>query len=174
MQAIKRRPVFQMQQGKLVAPKAIPKEVAKIVDAPEEMEGYGGVVGGVPGGVPGGKMGGVLGGVLGGLTGPLKPPPPPPTKPVRVGGNIQPPQLIRRIEPLYPAIAKQARIQGEVRIDAIIDVSGRVVEMKVLSGHPLLAQAALNAVAQWVYQPTFLNEQPIRVVLEVTVNFTLH
>ena len=86
---------------------------------------------------------------------------------------MRPPQLIRRVEPVYPAIAKQARIQGVVRIDAVIDKQGRVVEMKVLSGHPLLAQAAMDAVKQWVYEPTYLNERPVAVALEMTVNFGL-
>ena len=93
---------------------------------------------------------------------------------MRVGGKIRPPRLVRRVEPIYPGVAKQARIQGDVRIDAIIDAKGQVVEMKVLSGHPLLATAALTAVQQWVYEPTYLNEQPVPVVLEVTVNFRLH
>jgi len=77
------------------------------------------------------------------------------------------------VEPVYPLIAKQARIAGDVRIDAIIDTDGNVVEMKVLSGHPLLVQAALNAVSQWRYEPTYLNEVPVPVVLAVTVTFRL-
>ena len=100
-------------------------------------------------------------------------PPPAPPKPVRVGGRIRPPRLIRRVNPVYPAIARQARIQGSVRIDAIVDTSGRVVELKVLSGHPLLVGPAVDAVQRWVYEPTYLNEQPVAVLLEVTVNFSL-
>jgi len=92
---------------------------------------------------------------------------------VRVGGRIREPRLIRRVEPDYPAIARNARIQGDVRIDAIIDTDGRIVEVKVLSGHPLLARSAAAAVSQWLYEPTYLNEQPIPVVLEVTVRFRL-
>ena len=176
LRAAKRpKPVFTTPTGKLVAPTSIPKEIAKISDADLELENYGGVVGGVPGGVPGGSMGGVIGGVIGGVQSavPRPPPPVPIAQAVRVGGHIRPPRLVRRIEPVYPEICKQARIQGDVRIDAIIDVSGRVVEMKVLSGHPLLATAALAAVQKWLYEPTYLNEQPIPVVLEVTVNFRL-
>lgn len=176
LQARKIKPVLQTLQGKLIAPTVIPKEITRIVDSAELQEGYG-VLGGVPGGVPGGQLGGVLGGVLGGIPSAVRgpvPPAPMPQKPVRVGGNIRPPRLIRRAEPEYPTLAKQARIQGDVRIDAIIDTSGRVVEMKVLSGHPLLVQSALDAVRQWVYEPTRLNEQPVAVVLEVTVYFRLH
>ena len=169
------KPVFTTPTGRLVAPTSIPKEIAKIVDT-AELDAYGGVAGGVPGGVPGGQMGGVIGGIIGGVqaTPRLAPPPLPLSQAVRVGGKIRPPRLVRRVDPIYPGVAKQARIQGDVRIDAIIDAKGQVVEMKVLSGHPLLATAALSAVQQWVYEPTYLNEQPVPVVLEVTVNFRLH
>jgi len=90
-----------------------------------------------------------------------------------VGGKLRPPRLLQRVEPVYPTIAKQARISGDVRIDAIIDTEGNVVDMQVLSGHPLLVQAALGAVSQWRYEPTYLNEQPVPVVLVVTVTFRL-
>ena len=169
----RRRPLLQTLEGKLIAPTVIPKEIARIIDAPETELDIGGVLGGVPGGVPGGRLGGVLGGVLGGIPLLKAKPPPAPPKPVRVGGRIRPPRLIRRVNPVYPAIARQARIQGSVRIDAIVDTSGRVVEVKVLSGHPLLVGPALDAVQRWVYEPTYLNEQPVAVLLEVTVNFSL-
>ncbi len=163
--------VTQMLAGKLVAPTVIPKEIAQVVEAPELAPGPG-VVGGVPGGVPGGQIGGVIGGVIGGIPAAI-PKPPPPTKPIRVGGRVTAPRLIRRVEPVYPALARQARIEGSVRIDAVIDETGHVVEMKVLSGHPILVKAALDAVQQWVYEPTLLNDQAVPVLLEVTVNFVL-
>lgn len=164
----------QTLSGKLVAPTVIPKEIARIVELTDiEFEQWG-VLGGVPGGVPGGQLGGVLGGVLGGIPSASRPVVAPPTQaPIRVGGKLRPPRLIRRVEPTYPGIAKQARLQGQVRIDAIIDTSGRVVEMRILSGHPLLVKAALEGVEQWLYEPTYLNEQPVPVVLEVTVYFRL-
>jgi protein TonB len=170
------KPVFTTPTGKLVAPRSIPKEIVMLSEH-EELDSAGGVIGGVPGGVPGGQMGGVIGGVIGGVLSSVPRPAPPPvplSQAVRVGGKIRPPRLVRRVDPIYPDVAKQARIQGDVRIDAIIDTQGRVVEMKVLSGHPLLATSALNAVGKWVYEPTYLNEQPIPVVLEVTVEFRLH
>jgi len=170
------RPRFQTQTGQLIAPTEIPKEIAIISEKGKELDVYeGGVPGGVLGGVPGGVMGGVLGGVIGGVPGGVPLPAPKPTvqAPVRVGGRIREPRLIRRVEPDYPAIARNARIQGDVRIDAIIDTDGRIVEVKVLSGHPLLARPAAAAVSQWLYEPTYLNEQPIPVVLEVTVRFRL-
>lgn len=177
MKLVKRLKPVLTPAGKLIAPVSIPKEILRIVDRTDlDLEAYG-AVGGVPGGVPGGQMSGVIGGVIGGVLASVPKPLPPPIslkEAIRVGGKIRPPQLIRRIEPLYPDIAKQARIQGNVRIDAIIDTSGRVVEMKILSGHPLLATAALSAVREWLFEPTLLNEQPVPVVLEVTVTFRLH
>ena len=163
------KPVFQTVTGKLIAPTAIPKEIARIVET-DELD-----IQGVPGGVPGGQLGGVLGGVIGGVPQATARPvlAPPVQKPIRVGGKLRPPRLLQRVEPVYPTIAKQARISGDVRIDAIIDTEGNVVDMQVLSGHPLLVQAALGAVSQWRYEPTYLNEQPVPVVLVVTVTFRL-
>jgi len=75
--------------------------------------------------------------------------------------------------PIYPVLARQTKVQGVVTIDAVIDTEGDVVEMRVVSGHPLLISAALEAVKQWKYEPTYLNDQPIAVQLFVTVNFQL-
>lgn len=163
--------------GKLVAPRAIPKEIAMIKEAPlpPDVEGAG-VAGGVPGGVSGGSMGGVIGGVIGGMStvAPLAPKDKGPKAPVRVGGRVKEPRLINRVDPIYPALAKQTHMQGSVVIDAIIDEHGEVVEMKVVSGPPLLIQAALDAVRRWRYEPTYLNEEPVPVQLNVTVTFRLN
>ncbi|MGB7846382.1 MAG: energy transducer TonB, partial [Candidatus Acidiferrum sp.] len=142
---------------------------------PPDMEGGAGVPGGVPGGVSGGSMGGVLGGVIGG-TGTVAAPVAPkekPKGPVRVGGRVKEPKLIRRVDPQYPPLAMQTHMQGSVVIDAIIDEHGDVVEVKVVSGPPLLLQAALDAVRRWKYEPTYLNDQPVAVQLNVTVAFRL-
>lgn len=164
------------QQDKLIAPTVIPKHVAQIKDEapPETMSG---VAGGVIGGVPGGQLGGVLGGILGG-TGTMAPPPPPPKPvahqgPYRVGGRVQAPKLIEQVQPEYPPLAKQARIQGNVVIDSVIDQQGHVTQMKAVSGSPLLVRAAMRAVAQWRYQPTLLNGEPVAVDMLVTVHFDL-
>jgi protein TonB len=134
----------------------------------------GGVGEGVPGGVEGGVPGGVVGGVVGGIPdAPPPPPPPPPTKPVRVGGNIKPPNKVRNVAPVYPPIAQQARVQGVVIIEATIGPNGRVTDARVLRSIPLLDQAALDAVRQWEYTPTLLNGVPVPVIMTVTVNFTL-
>lgn len=164
--------------GKLLAPVVIPKQVAILKEQPLPADtDLGGVAGGVPGGVPGGQLGGVLGGILGGIpTSVTKAPAPPPEKvhgPIRVGGHIRPPRRIYTPDPNYPPLAKQARIQGDVVIDAVIDKTGSVVEMKVVSGPSLLVPAALAAVRTWKFEPTYLNEQPIEVEFILTVHFQL-
>jgi protein TonB len=163
------------------APTVIPKTVKIIRDAPEPVSNAGavGVVGGIPGGVPGGQFGGVLGAALGSvLTSAAAPPPPPPPKAVtpkriRVGGQVESAKLIFRPNPEYPQLAKMARIQGTVRLEAIISKDGTIQDLHVVSGHPLLVKAALDAVSRWRYQPTLLNGEPVEVVTEVDVNFTL-
>ena len=163
-------------RGKLFAPTVIPKQVAEIKEAPLEPESFIGVEGGVPGGVPGGQMGGVIGGVLGGvLSTAAKPVVPAPAKaaPTRVGGRVKAPRPIFQPAPEYPPLARQARIQGQVEIDAILDEQGNVIEMKVVSGPPLLYQAAQEALRKWKYEPTYLNDQPIAVQMIVTITFVL-
>ena len=165
--------------GKLLAPTLIPQNVAQIKEAPiPDDPGIGGVPGGVPGGVAGGSMGGVIGGVIGGIRttadAPIAPPKElKPKAPVRVGGRVREPQLIKRVEPRYPPLALATHLQGVVVIEAILDETGNVVEMKVISGHPLLIDSAVAAVKQWRYQPTYLNDQPVSVQLNITVTFRL-
>lgn len=127
-----------------------------------------GVEGGVAGGVEGGVAGGVIGGVVGGL-----PDAPPPTEPVRVGGNIKEPKKLKEVKPVYPAIARSARVQGLVILECTISPQGKVQDVRVLRSLPLLDQAAMEAVRQWVYTPTLLNGVPVPVIMTVTVNFTL-
>jgi len=129
----------------------------------------------VAAGIEGGVVGGVTGGIVGGLDAapPPPPPPPPPPAPVRVGGNIKPPTKTKDVRPVYPPIAQSARVQGVVIVEATIGPEGTVQEAKVLRSIPLLDQAALDAVKQWVFTPTTLNGQPVPVIMTVTVNFTL-
>jgi protein TonB len=167
-----------MNGGKLIAPIVIPKQIAEIKEAALEPDSLGGTAGGVPGGVPGGQMGGVLGGVIGGVLNtaakPVAPPPSgKPSAPLRVGGRVRPPKAIVQVRPEFPVLARQARIQGQVQIDAVLDEQGNVVEMKVVSGPPLLYQAALDALKKWKYEPTYLNDQPIAVQMIVTITFQL-
>jgi len=96
--------------------------------------------------------------------------PPPIEKPLRVS-QLSPAQLVRRVEPVYPRMAMLAGIQGEVRLHAIIAKDGSVQSLSVSSGHPILAQAALEAVRQWRYRPYVLNGQPVEVETFITVDF---
>lgn len=81
--------------------------------------------------------------------------------------------LIKRVMPIYPPLARQARIQGTVRLTGIISREGQIVNLRVESGHPLLVGAALDAVRQWIYRPTLLNGQPVEVIAPIDVHFTL-
>ena len=81
---------------------------------------------------------------------------------------------IHRVEPIYPSIARQARVAGVVELQGVIGTDGRIHELKVLSGHPLLVKAAVDAVSQWIYAPTILNGQPVEVAAPITVNFKLN
>ena len=98
-----------------------------------------------------------------------------PTTPMRlaVGGRVRQPKLIREVRPAYPPLARQARMQGVVKITAIVSRDGSVQSLQVVSGHPLLVAAAMDAVRQWLYEPTLLNGEPVEVVLVVDVNFRL-
>lgn len=172
-QPVKRiKRVSMMEAGKLRAPRAIPKEIAIIKEEPLPVdEGAMGVVGGVPGGVPGGQMGGVLGGVLGGLA---VPPPPEAPKRIRVSTGVQEAKLIRKVLPTFPSIARTARITGVVQLEAIIARDGSIQNLRVVDGHPLLSQAAVEAVSQWRYEPTLLNNEPVEVVTLINVVFKLN
>ena len=171
-QIVKIKPVAHlMEAGKLVAPKAIPKDIKIIKE--EEMPDMGaGIAGGVPGGVAGGSMGGVIGGVIGAGGAPPPPPKPNVTR-TRVGGAVQAAKLVNRVQPIYPPLARQTRISGTVKLHAIIGKDGTVQQLQVMSGHPLLVQSALDAVRQWRYQPTLLNGDPVEVDTEIDVIFSL-
>lgn len=128
----------------------------------------GGVQGGVIGGTPGGVIGGQLGGVIGGTTTGEE-------TPIHITAEVTKPELIHRVEPDYPEIARKAHIQGVVILEAVITTSGSVEEVKVLKSiQPTLDQSAMNAVKQWKYKPAILNGKPVKVYFTVTVTFTLH
>ena len=110
----------------------------------------------------------------------LAPPPEPVVKaapvstaPVRVSSGVQEAKLLRRVMPIYPALAKAARIQGTVRMAATIARDGSIQELQILEGHALLRGAAIDAVRQWLYQPTLLNGQPVEVITTIDVRITL-
>jgi periplasmic protein TonB len=166
---IVRQPPRLITQGKLMQPHAIPKQVAVFKEEalpPEPPAAAEGLLGGLGSGDILGGLGNVASGVA---------PPPAPKTPTRIklGGSVQEAKIISRPAPSYPALAKQARIQGAVVLHAIIDKDGNVTQLEVVSGHPLLVQAALQAVKQWRYQPTQLNGEPVEVDTTITVNFVL-
>jgi protein TonB len=163
------KPVARLiQSGKLMQPRAIPKEVAVFKEAelpPDVINNsqQGGIFGGIPGA-----------NIVGG-GGPALPPPPKATAPARIkqGGNVTAASIVTQTKPVYPPLARQARIQGSVVLHAIIDKDGRVAQLEVVTGHPLLVQAALDAVKQWRYKPTLLNGDPVEVDTTITVTFTM-
>jgi periplasmic protein TonB len=132
-----------------------------------------GVEGGLEGGVPGGIVGGIVGDIVSPPPPPPPPPPPQPRAPVRIGGNISAPQLLRRVEPEYPDLAVSAHVHGMVIIEAVVNPQGCVESVKVLrSPHRLLERAAVNALTQWQYSPLILNGSPVPFVLTVTFTFS--
>ncbi len=160
------RPVARLlTQGRLMQPRAIPKQVVVFREAelPPEVPTGPGVFGGVDS---------LLGGLGADATG-VAPPPPPRITRTKVGGNVQEAKILARPNPVYPPLARQARIQGKVQLHAIIDKEGRVSELQVVSGHPLLVKAALDAVQNWRYQATVLNGEPVEVDTTIDVNFVL-
>lgn len=100
-------------------------------------------------------------------------PTPAATTPHRVGGDVQAAKLLRKVIPVYPALARQVRVSGTVELVGVIAKDGTIQQLQVVSGHPLLVKAALDAVRQWIYRPTFLNGQAVEVIAPISVNFTL-
>ena len=167
----------------LPSPKVIPEKVALMDD---QMEGPAldpadspiqGVIGSISGPAPRGAIAAVIRGIL-------KPrPPPAPPEPVRakpsvprqlrVGSAPQAAKLLRKVAPVYPRIAVNARVQGTVKIEAIIGTDGRIRNLQLIDGHVLLVKAAMDAVKQWRYRPTLLNAEPVEVVTQIFVHFTL-
>jgi len=158
-----------MINDQLRTPTKIPKkiEIVKEEEAPPQMAG---VVGGVPGGVPGGSMNGVIGGIVSSAA---VVPTIHQAQRVRVSQGVTSGLLIRRIQPTYPPLAKQARISGAVVLQAEISKDGSIQNLHVISGHPMLVPSALDAVKQWKYKPYILNGEPVEVETTITVNFTL-
>ncbi len=158
-------------------PKPVPQEPPRFVapvETPTEIKPEASMDLGIEGGVAGGVEGGVAGGVVGGVVGGLPEAPPPVQEPVRVGGQIKEPKKIKNVNPTYPDIARQARVQGVVILECVISPQGAVTTCKILRGIPLLNDSALEAVKQWTYTPTLLNGVPVPVIMTVTVNFKLN
>jgi protein TonB len=155
----------------LVPPVRIPHGIAHVVDQPGSPEETASV--GVPNGVGSGNATGVLHSILAAAA---MPPPTPsiPRAPVRVSTGVMNGYIVHQVQPVYPPIAKTAGIEGPVLLQATISRTGAIENLRVLSGHPMLVKSALDAVRQWRYRPYLLNNEPVEVETQVTVNFTLH
>ena len=176
----------QVRTGILIAPVSVPPIARIIIDEPPDATGRGtGVTGAVPNGAPDGVPGsvpGIVGDVLRMV--PVFHPPevvnraqanpvPAPVKPPRVTA-LRLAMPIHKVDPIYPALARQARVSGTVELLGVLGTDGRIHELKVLRGHPLLVNAALDAVQQWIFEPTLLNGQAVEVAAPITVNFILN
>ncbi len=166
-----------IMDGRLRTPGRIPQKVQMIREdeAPPALSS-GGVIGGVPGGIPGGQLGGVIGGIIRStptvasvpkLAIPVAP------KRIRMSQGVTTGSLIRKVEPPYPPIARAARVQGQVVLTAIIAKTGEIENIGLVSGHPMLVPAAIDAVRQWRYRPFLLNGEPIEVETTITITFEL-
>lgn len=164
--------------GALRTPTRIPQKVEMIKEeeAPPPMASSGGVVGGVPGGIPGGQLGGVIGGIVSSTSNLATVPKFQPVVPqrIRISQGVTAGLLIHKVQPPYPPLARQARIQGEVLLKAIISKDGTIQDLQLVTGHPMLVPAAISAVRDWRYRPYLLNGQPVEVETTITVIFSLN
>lgn len=158
----------------LIAPRVIPSQIANIIETtPPPQVAYDDT--GVIGSSGSGSRNGVWKSLADSLSNREVLPPPPPAPTVRqfrtshmLEGN-----LIRRVNPIYPSLARTARVQGQVLLSAVIGKDGAIENLRVLSGHPMLVAAAVEAVRQWRYRPYILNGDAIEVETQITVNFNL-
>lgn len=168
------KPTRPSVRGPLQIPLVIPSAIERFID--EEVINDPVPFVEVPGSLPWGARDGVPYGIA---TGPQGTPPPPvraaKQKPaqIRQGGQVVAAKAIHQPHPDYPPLARMARIQGVVRLEAVISIDGTIQNLKLISGHPLLVPAAIEAVARWRYQPTLLNGEPVEVLTEIDVNFRL-
>jgi protein TonB len=166
--------------NKFVAPTAIPDKAAIIEDSPLSLPN-------TAGDIAAGELARLAIGVLDQMAGVALPTPIPShiaqsvkpqtaevTPRVKVGGLVKMARLLHRIDPVYPPIARQVRISGTVELTGVIGIDGRIRELQVVRGHPLLVNAALEAVRQWMYEPTLLNGEAVEVIAPITVNFLLN
>jgi len=169
-----------LDAGKLMAPVAMPKKLV-VLDAPEEP--VNGNRDGVPGGIPTGAHDAVITSLLTSA----RPPAPVESAPVKsstavtkdiprttMGGNVVEALLVNKVIPAYPVMARQTRTEGKVVFQAVISREGTIQSLRLVSGHALLVQAAMDAVRQWRYKPSMLNGEPCEVDTVITVNFTLN
>jgi protein TonB len=161
----------EIDDGQLRQPTKIPQKI-KIIQEDEAPPPTGAVVGGVPGGIPGGVAGGVMGSIIGATNSNVVPTVRTPQR-VRVSQGVSEGLLVHQVRPVYPQLARAARIQGQVVLQASIGKDGSIQNLRLVSGHPMLAPSAIDAVKQWKYKPYFLNGEAVEVDTQITVNFTL-
>lgn len=162
--------VSELDHGVLRPPAEIPKTIAPIRDEETPPSGATNGPGGVPGGVPNGVPNSVITEVIRNTPATL---PRAVIQKVRVSSGVAQGFLVHEVKPQYPLLARQARIQGTVILQAVIGKDGMVQNLHVLSGHPMLTQAAIEAVKQWRYKPYYLNGDPVEVDTQINVNFML-
>jgi len=173
----------QLVNGGLTLPTRIPARAIVIEDPPAEAAASGagpGVVGAMGTPAPGTMLDRLIASVATiALPRPVErapeaAPAPVPAPPIRIRiSTLEQAMVVRRVEPVYPDLARRARISGQVQLEGVIGTDGRIRELKVLSGHALLTKAALDAVSQWFYRPTTLNGDPVEVIAPITVTFLL-
>lgn len=159
------------QDNVLREPSWIPRTTAMVLDEQASPEGPPSMDGLVPGGVPEGVPNAVITEIARATPPPLMKPSP--TQKLRVSSGVAAGMLVHQVKPQYPPIAMQARIQGTVVLQAVIGKDGTVRDLRLISGHPMLAPAAIEAVRQWRYRPYLLNNEPVEVDTQINVNFTL-
>jgi periplasmic protein TonB len=167
---------IQINSSVLTEPTTIPARIAYVDEPAPPNPGF------IPSPGGGDRIGSVLIGIVNRqpeVEAPPVAPPPPPTpppplkaSPIRVS-VLEKASLLHQVNPVYPPLARQTRVQGPVVLEATISKEGSIEQLKIISGHPLLTQAALDAVKQWKYRPVLLNGQPVDVITSITVNFTL-
>jgi len=167
---VARTSAIDIHDGHLLIPRHIPSTIAHVVE--EQAPSAGSIIG-MQHGTGVGATNGLLHGILSPETAvPPSPPRPPPMRRVRVSQGVVE-GLIHQAKPTYPSLAVQTHTQGNVVLHAIIGRDGAIVSLQVVSGHPLLAPAAIDAVCQWRYRPYTLNGEPVEVETTVTVRFVL-
>jgi periplasmic protein TonB len=169
--AINRPAQSNLANGVVILPTVIPPHIQMV----EETEGppqLGPAGPYVPGSTGNGDPRGVAFGFGNSVR--VLPPAPPPvaTRPIRIS-SMSEGDLIRKVQPAYPPIARSARIQGQVLLAAIISKAGTIENLRVIAGPPMLLSAAIDAVKQWRYRPYILNDEPVEVETQITINFSL-
>lgn len=171
-QTVAQRPATEIHDNVLIQPHTIPPRIAHVVDPTDTQPPSDGPTGPiVPGGIGNGSP--LMNNIIAHAGTNVVPPVAPSIRSVRLTSGVTEGLLIRKVTPLYPTIARQARIQGPVILEATIGRDGTIENLHAISGHPMLTPAAIDAVKQWRYKPYLLNNEPVEVETQITVNFTL-